>query len=504
MPILGAIVIGVVIYWYQATTAPDRNRTLAIEDTQTLAVLPFVDMSPSGDLEYFADGLSEDLLNKLARIKDLRVSGRTSSFYFKGKNEALEEIGKALDVGYVLEGSVRRAGDELRITSQLVEVSNGYQVWSDNYDRPLVDIFEIQNEIAEAVAMALSITLGVGEIGGLVGGTANPDAYNEYLLAQSLHREFTPASNAAALDHFKLAIEIDPNYALAWERIADIYVTSLYPGGLELPGDWRELSDEALNHAISLAPTSQAIIATTAYRHIHLHEWQEAARVLEGGENPETSTNDTLVRTNAHLLSSVGRSREAIPLMERARRLDPLSGVVGIYLVSGYVEAGRFEEANADLERSWNLGEYRSLFPGIGLGLAFSSRNLGLMEKWVGRFLEVHNNYGREGNAMMFDLIDDREAALDWLRENYEAGDEVVPRYVISMWASYHGNAELALKALPDYVNPAFYWSESRAGIRRLEGFKEIVRNLGLVDYWREFGWSEHCRPVGEDDFECF
>ena len=161
-------------------------------------------MSPSGDLEYFADGLSEDLLNKLARIKDLRVSGRTSSFYFKGKNEALEEIGKALDVGYVLEGSVRRAGDELRITSQLVEVSNGYQMWSDNYDRPLVDIFEIQNEIAEAVAMALSITLGVGEIGGLVGGTANPDAYNEYLLAQSLHREFTPASNAAALDHLGL------------------------------------------------------------------------------------------------------------------------------------------------------------------------------------------------------------------------------------------------------------------------------------------------------------
>jgi TolB-like protein/DNA-binding winged helix-turn-helix (wHTH) protein/tetratricopeptide (TPR) repeat protein len=498
----GVVFVVIVVAW-NWLASPERQRTLIIEDTPSIAVLPFVHLGPATDQEYFADGLSEDLLNKLARIKDLRVSGRTSSFYFKGKNETLEEIGSALDVGYVLEGSVRRAGDELRITSQLVDVSNGYQVWSDNYDRPLDDIFEIQDEIAEAVAMALSITLGVGDIGSLVGGTTNPDAYNEYLLAQSLYREFTPGSISAALEKFKLAIEIDSNYALAWERIADIYVSSLYAPGLELPGDWRELSEEALNRAISLAPTSQAIIATTAYRHIHLNEWQEAARVLERGENPETSTNDTLVRTNAHLLGSVGRNREAIPLMERARRLDPLSGVVGIYLVPEYVEVGRYEEADAELERSWNLGKYRPLFGAIGLGLAFSSRNPRLMEKWVDRFLEVQNNYGREDFTVMFDLIDDREAALDWLRENHEAGEEVVPRYFISMWAAYHGDAELALKALPSYPNPAFYWYESKAGIRRLEGFKNIVRELGLVDYWREFGWSEHCRPVGEDDFEC-
>ena len=131
---------------------------------------------------------------------------------------------------------MRRSGDELRITSQLVDVSNGFQLWSDNYDRPLDDIFEIQDDIAEAVAMALSITLGVGEIGGLVGGTANPDAYNEYLLAQSLYREFSVESILAAIEHFKLAIEIDPGYALAWERLADIFVSSLYIPSLELQG----------------------------------------------------------------------------------------------------------------------------------------------------------------------------------------------------------------------------------------------------------------------------
>ena len=498
----GLILIAAVLVWYWwAPTA--RQRTLVIEDTPSIAVLPFVDLGPGKDQEYFADGLSEDLLNKLARIKDLRVIGRTSSFYFKDKNEALQDIGKTLDVGHILEGSVRRAGDELRITAQLVDVSNGYQVWSDNFDRPLEDIFQIQDEIAEAVSMALSITLSVGDIGGLIGGTTNPDAYNEYLLAQSLYREFTPGSISAAVEKFKLAIEIDPNYALAWERLADIYVSSLYLSGLELHGDWRKLSDEALNRAISLAPTSQAVIATTAYRHIHLNEWQEAARVLERGENPEISTNDTLVRTNAHLLGSVGRGREAIPLMERARRLDPLSAIVSIYLVPEYVEAGRFEEADADLERIWNLGEYQSLFGQIGLGLAFSSRNLELMEEWVGRFLEFNNNHGGEVHLLMFDMIDDREGALSWLRNNYSEDEEVVPRYAISMWAAFHGDAELALKTLPDYANPQMLWYDNYSEIRRLEGFKDIVLELGLVDYWREFGWSEHCRPVGEDDFEC-
>lgn len=219
----------------------------------------------------------------------LRVTGRTSSFYFKDKNKAQQDIGKILDVGYVLEGSVRRVGDKFRITAQLVDVSNGYQVWSDNFDRPLENIFKIQDEITEAVSIALSITLSVGDIGGLIGGTINPDAYKEYLLAQSLYREFTPDSVAAALEKFKLAIEIDPNYALAWERLADIYITSLYLPGLELHGDWRKLSAKALNRAMSLAPTSQAVIATTAYRHIHLYEWQETARVLERGENPRAT-----------------------------------------------------------------------------------------------------------------------------------------------------------------------------------------------------------------------
>ena len=434
--VAGLILIAAVLVWYWLPPTV-RQKTLVIEDTPSIAVLPFVYLGAGKDEQYFADGLSEDLLNKLARIKGLRVSGRTSSFYFKDKNEALEDIGKILDVGHVLEGSVRRAGDELRITAQLVDVSNGYQVWSENFDRPLEDIFQIQDDIAEAVSIALSITLSVGDIGGLIGGTTNPDAYNEYLLAQSLYREFTPGSISAALEKFKLAIEIDPNYALAWERIADIYISSLYPSGLELRGDWRKLSDEALNRAISLAPTSQAVIATTAYRHIHLNEWQEAARVLERGENPEISTNDTLVRTNAHLLGSVGRSREAIPLMERARRLDPLSGIVSIYLVPEYVEAGLFEQANADLERIWNLGEYQSLFGWIGLGLAFSSRNLELIEQWVGRFLEFNNDYGGVVHSQMLDMINDREGALSWLRNNFSKDEEVVPRYAISLWAAY-------------------------------------------------------------------
>jgi TolB-like protein/DNA-binding winged helix-turn-helix (wHTH) protein len=494
------VIIAITNYWMGFG---ERQSTLIIEDSKSIAVLPFLDLGAERDQEYFADGLSEDLINKLAQIRNLRVSGRTSSFYFRDKDEELAQIGRTLDVGHIVEGSVRRVEDQLRVTAQLVDTSNGFQLWSENYDRPIEDIFSIQDEIAESVATALSIKLGVGEIGGLIGGTANPAAYNEYHLAQSLYREFTPDSILTALEHFRLAIEIDPDYALAWERVADIYVSSLYAPNLNLPGDWRELSGEALEHATDLAPDSQSVIATTAYRHMHLNEWQEAARVLMRGENPAFSSNEILVRINAHLLGAVGRSLEAIPLMERARRLDPLSGTVSLYLVPEYIETRRYADADADLERIWKLNEYRQLFGWIGLGLGVSSRDPDLLEKWVGRFLEVNDNYGGAVHTAMLALLDQPDAALDWLRKNMGRNDQSVPASAISIWAGYHGDAELALEMLPDYTTPQALWYDSIAGIRQLDGFKEIVLEFGLVDYWREFGWAEYCQPVSEDDFEC-
>jgi adenylate cyclase len=158
----------------------------AVVTEQSVAVLPFVDMSPDKDQEYFSDGIAEELLNQLSKLRGLHVAGRTSSFSFKNKDDDLQQIAEKLHVAHILEGSVRKAGNRVRITAQLIKASDGYHLWSDTFDRDLVDIFAIQDETARAVAEALSIALGVGESDLGAGGTRNFDAYDAFLAARSL------------------------------------------------------------------------------------------------------------------------------------------------------------------------------------------------------------------------------------------------------------------------------------------------------------------------------
>ena len=163
-----------------SATAPDKSVTVVGAPLQSVAVLPFADMSPDKDQEYFADGVSEEVLNQLSRIRDLFVVGRTSSFSFKGRNEDLRVIGDKLGVSHLLEGSVRKAGDRVRVSAQLIKAADGYHLWSQTYDRTLEDIFAVQDDISNAVAQALQVSLGLGEFG-RPGWTRNAAAYEEYL-----------------------------------------------------------------------------------------------------------------------------------------------------------------------------------------------------------------------------------------------------------------------------------------------------------------------------------
>ncbi len=193
---------------------------------KSIAVLPFVDMSEEGDQAYFADGLTEELTNRLTQLKGLEVAARTSSFYFKDRNEDLRDIARELGVNHLLEGSVRRDGDRLRISAQLIEADNGFHLWSRQYDQPLENYFSVQEEIAEAVAEALSVRLQVGELGSIPGGTSNVEAYQEILLSKQEQWKSTPDSIFRAIEHVKKAIEIDPGYAQAWLRLAGLYINA--------------------------------------------------------------------------------------------------------------------------------------------------------------------------------------------------------------------------------------------------------------------------------------
>ncbi|HNP62316.1 MAG TPA: hypothetical protein PKH39_00195 [Woeseiaceae bacterium] len=190
-------------------------------ETNSIAVLPFVDMSPNKDQEYFTDGLTENLLHALAQIRELKVAGRTSSFAFKGKNTDLRDIGQQLNVGSILEGSVQKAGGKIRITTQLINTEDGYHLWSKTFDRDLEDIFSVQDEIAGAVANALKKSL-LGD-GSVAASTNNFEAYNAYLFGLSYYNKTTPEDWDKAIEQFQVALEIDPDMALAWAGLSLAY-----------------------------------------------------------------------------------------------------------------------------------------------------------------------------------------------------------------------------------------------------------------------------------------
>ena len=371
------IVLGLAFYLLPAP----RQQIQIVADPPTIAVLAFADMSRQGDQEYLADGLAEELLIRLSRLKGLRVTGRTSSFFFKNKDDSPLAISQKLGVNHILDGSVRKDGDRLRITAQLIDASTGYQKWSESYDRELQDIFVIQEDIAESVATVLSIKLSVGELGTLEGGTNNLDAYNEYLLGQASYRRFTTDSVLSAIGHFERATELDPEYALAWERLADIYITQRFVGS-EQAGGWQRASKEALERAAALAPTSPDVLNTRAFLQNHLRQWSELEKTLSSGPIARVSRDSKWLSRRAELDMHAGRSSVAISHMMRARELDPLNGVVAWYLGHAYLDAGRLDEAFAELERAWEMGDYLPLVSLEAVAAALSTGDQERIRKW--------------------------------------------------------------------------------------------------------------------------
>ena len=221
----------------------------------SIAVLPFTDMSAAKDQGWFCDGIAEEILNALSPLKGLKVAARASAFSFRGKDVDLATIGEKLNVTTVLEGSVRRAGDRVRITVQLNHVQDGFQMWSERYDREIKDIFDVQDEIAKAIAERLRITLADDSDLRLVPkATANVDAYQLYLKGRALLNR-RAASMPMALEQFKQAVELDPGYALAWAGIADAFTVFGYYGTAR-PENVRTLAIEAAHKAITLDPNS--------------------------------------------------------------------------------------------------------------------------------------------------------------------------------------------------------------------------------------------------------
>jgi TolB-like protein/cytochrome c-type biogenesis protein CcmH/NrfG len=339
----------------------------APEEKPSIAVLPFVNMSGDVENEYFSDGLSEELLNLLAKIPQLHVAGRTSSFKFKGTNEDLRIIGEALNVAHVLEGSVRKSGARLRITAQLIDTQNGYHLWSENYDRELTDIFAIQDEIAGHVVEELKVHLLGAEVTAATQGTTNVEAYNQFLRGNYFIDDTSAENLEKARIAYETAIEFDPNFARAYAGLASA-LQQIYSGWASSSGGSfienfqhiREVADKA----IELDPNNtESLIAQTIVA--LLINWDLPTAHAHTEKALETSPNDlAALGWHAANLVFLRKFDEAEAALTKALEVDPLSLASMRTLGDVYMVSGRCDLAIETYQRALNLAPDTGRFYG--------------------------------------------------------------------------------------------------------------------------------------------
>ena len=320
------------------------------DETPSIAVLPFVNMSDDKSSTYFSDGLADTMLHMLAQVSEIRVAARTSSFQFRDQAMDISKIGEQLNVATVLEGSVQRAGDKIRITAQLIDVSNGFHLWSGNFDRDLVDVFAIQDEIANEVVAALKVSL-LGEVADTIDSdqTENLEAYTEYLLGVNALNESSMENFSRATAHLEKAVEYDPNYARAWSTLGRTYLEMEDYGILSRPEAIAAARDAA-SQALDLAPDSSEALAVLGKAEQLEGDLETAEGLLS--KAIELGPNDALALTYfGEFLMSDARPREAVPVFEKAARLDPLSELTLYELANVYAALRRFDDFEAVLNR---------------------------------------------------------------------------------------------------------------------------------------------------------
>ncbi|HQY37303.1 MAG TPA: tetratricopeptide repeat protein [Pseudomonadota bacterium] len=309
-----------------STTAAPAD-PVAPPPTKSIAVLAFADMSPDKDSEYLSDGIAEEILNALAGVGDLQVAARTSSFYYKDRNESLRDIGKTLGVAHVLEGSVRRQGEKVRITAQLIRVADGFHRWSDTYDGDLADVFALQERIARAITDELKVVLSGGQQEQLVDvGTDNAAAYGHYLRGRYFWNRRTAANISLAIEQFRAAADADPEFAKAYSGIADCYAILPYYASIR--------SDQTIAQARIFAARALALDeglaeahTSSAFERVTQWDWSGAEQAFRRAIelNPRYATAHFWY---ARMLAGLGRYDDALERLREAHRLEPLSRVI--------------------------------------------------------------------------------------------------------------------------------------------------------------------------------
>jgi len=394
-----------------APVVPAATAMPAASD-KSIAVLPFTDLSEKHDQEYFSEGLSEDLIDLLTKVPEIHVPARASSFYFKDQHVTIAEIAKALSVAYVLEGTVRKAGSAIRVRTELIRADNGYNVWSETYDRDLKDIFKVQDEIAGRVLVALKAALPAVKTQD-ADRTDNTEAYNQYLLGRNFLDQFTVPGFQHGVEAFKTAIALDPRYAAAYAGLAEAEA-QLADKGVDPAGLTRAVADA--DRAIALAPSAEPGYRVRGFlRSTFLWDWDGAQKDLD--QALSIDPNGRALGVLAGLLSTQGRLRDGIVLQQKATQCNPL--VAGEWSLLGNLlySAGRRPEARAAFARALEINPNYSV---AQVNLAFLELQDGRLDQALAETRQIQD---RDWQLFATAIV---QYSLHHPQESQQALDEVI------------------------------------------------------------------------------
>jgi TolB-like protein/Tfp pilus assembly protein PilF len=472
--------------WVADTAMPDTRRRLPA-DAASIAVLPFVDMSPGKDQEYFADGMSEELLNLLTQLPQLHVIARTSSFSFKGKELDIAEIAHKLNVAHVLEGSVRKSGDTVRITAQLIRASDSTHLWSQTYDRQLTDVFKVQDEIARAVVAALQVKLLPAEGQRLTSApTVNAEAYDAYLKGLYHWYKLTREDLDAAERYFNLALSKDPGYARAYAGIGLLWMGRQQMGFVP-PAEAVPKANAAALRAVQLDDTladahyALAVVSTWAN-----WDWPAAEREFRRAIQLNPGFADAHAYY-AHLLNILRRSDEAMVEARRSLELDPFNGLFQSLFSVDLLFAHRFDEAIAQS----NAALMTNPTDLVALASLMSAHHHKREYKQV---LEAANRYASAlGYSEMTTLLAQGTAEADYRATMHKAADTLAARsrktfvlpWDVAGWYAYAGDKDRCQEWLERaYVgrdpNLPYLWLPDFDFVRSDPRFRDLLKRMKL------------------------
>jgi adenylate cyclase len=467
-----------------------------VRPAQAVAVLPFANYTGDESLGYLGDGVAEEVINHLAQLPGLPVLARNVTFRYRDAATDPREIARELDVSHIVSGSVRRSGEQLRITAQLVDADSGLQMWSRSESSSRLDSFRVQDAISTGVALAVLAEMGLEDVdvSAVASRPPHPEAYDLYLRGRYVWHQRGAEPVEKAVDLLTEAVRVDPDFAAGWSALASAYLT--WPSYSEDRGDEWHLAEEAARKALALdarLPEAHTVLATFAES---ARDWIGATGHFE--EALRHGATDATVRYwYSEHLAKVGRYAEGVGQLSVARDLDPIYVPPRVDSIFALLMYGRSVPALQEFEKLWAQGSRSPVLWQAGFIGYLLAGDLARARMLVE---DSPMPPGHKQTIFQFVAVQAREADRDALIASIEDGSRELPDYRLLVWLLARIEAhDLAIRILQDRIEQAL-WIEPRVlwgpGHRLMEadGFTEIIGQLGFVEYWQAVGWGDFCR----------